>query len=104
MWMSIRSGFKTVMLEPPCAAASQGERGQGECTVRSGTTFTESLLSWPTFHKHLVFLFEDCSFIHILKKSLKLNHYGAKINMSHQPDDDVKETRFASSGVVLDRI
>ena len=58
----------------------------------------------PLFHKHLVFLLEDCSFIHILKKSLKLNHYGAKINMSHQPDNDVKETRFASSGVVLDRI
>ena len=59
----------------------------------------------PLFHKHLVFLLEDCGFIHILKKSLKHNnHYWAKINMSHQPDDDVKETRFASSGVVLDRI
>ena len=58
----------------------------------------------PLFHKHLVFLFEDCSFIHILKKSLKLNHYGAKINMSHQPEYDVKGTRFASSELVLDRI
>ena len=92
------------MLEPPCAAASQGERGQGECTVRSGSTFTQSLLSWPTCHKYLVSLLEDCTFIHILKKALKHNHYWANINMNHQPDDDVKGTRFASSGLVLDRI
>ena len=104
MWISIRSGFITVMLEPSCAAASQGERGQGECTVGFGATFTQSLLLWPTCHKHLVSLLEDCSLIHILKKSLKHNHYWAKINMSHQPDDDVKGTRFASLDLVLDRI
>ena len=47
----------------------------------------------------LVFLLEDCSFIHIFKKSLKHNHYWAKINMSHQQDVDVK-----SLDLVLDRI
>ena len=80
------------------------ERGTKVNVPLFGATFTQSLLLWPTCHKHLVSLLEDCSLIHILKKSLKHNHYWAKINMSHQPDDDVKGTRFASSDLVLDRI
>ena len=78
--------------------------GKVNVPLRFGATFTQSLLFWPTCHKHLVSLLEDCSLIHILKKSLKHNHYWAKINMSHQPDDDVKGTRFAYLDLVPDRI
>ena len=78
--------------------------GKVNVPLRFGATFTQSLLFWPTYHKHLVSLLEDCSLIHILKKSLKHNHYWAKINMSHQPDDDVKGTRFAYLDLVPDRI
>ena len=93
--MSIRSGFITVLLESPLLPPAK-EREPGEFTVRFGVTFTQSLLCWPTCHKHLVSLLEDCSLIHILKKSLKHNHYCWAEIMSHQPDYDVKSTSFAS--------
>ena len=61
MWISIQSGFITVLLcrrmLPPAK-----EGGQGECTV-SFWSLSQSLLYWPTSHKHLVFLLEDCSLI-----------------------------------------
>ena len=76
----------------------QGERGQVNASLDPAPLSLKACYLGPLFHKHLVFLLEDCSFIHILKKSLKLNHYGAKINMSHQPDDDVKEVCIFGCG------
>ena len=77
--MSIQSGFITVMLEPPCAAVSQGERGQVNAPLDPAPLSLKACYLGPLFHKHLVFLLEDCSFTHIFKKSLKHNnHYGPK--------------------------
>ena len=46
MWMSIRSGFITVLLEPPLLPPAK-EREPGECPVSFGVTFTQSLLLGP---------------------------------------------------------
>ena len=103
-WMSVRSGLITVdACDVMFAAASQGE-GAGEWTVGFVVTFIQTLLCWPTCHKHLVYCLKIVVLKISLKSPLKHNHYcWAEISVSHQPDDG-KGTRFASWDLVLDRL
>ena len=67
--------------------------------------FSPSLLNWPTSHKHLVFCLKIVV-LHLEKVSKTQSLSWAEINLSHQPDYDdvILSTRFASWGLVLDRI
>ena len=79
------------------------ERGTKVNVPLFGATFTQSLLLGPLVTNILSFCLKIVVLTY-LDKVFKTQSLWAKINMSHQPVDDVKGTMFASSDLVLDRI